>query len=123
MKGGREKGRDINKGMKREEIGNRERPRPYPMTKVNKIKYTPKDKINTLAYILIQRNQVIWWPVFTEEFKAGEIAQWVQALATRANDLSLVLRTHIVERERGLLQVVPDLHLCSCDTPLNTQNK
>lgn len=37
---------------------------------------------------------------------ANEVAWWVKTLAAKADDLSVIPRTHILERENQLLQVV-----------------
>jgi hypothetical protein len=39
-------------------------------------------------------------------FRAGEMAQWVEALAFKFEDLSLINGLHMVEGESLLLQVV-----------------
>lgn len=37
---------------------------------------------------------------------AGEMAPWVEEIVTKPDDLSLALRTHMLERENRFLQVV-----------------
>jgi hypothetical protein len=42
----------------------------------------------------------------TSTSRAGEMAQHVKALATKTDDLSSILRLHLVERENSLPQLV-----------------
>ena len=42
----------------------------------------------------------------TETFRAGKMAQWMRVLTTKPGNLSSIPRTHMVEGENRLLQVV-----------------
>lgn len=41
----------------------------------------------------------------------GKTAQWIKALATKHDNLSLILRTHTVKGKDWLLKLVSDLHM------------
>lgn len=43
---------------------------------------------------------------------AGGISQWVNALATKHDDLSLSLQAHVVEERTDPLKLSSDLHTC-----------
>jgi hypothetical protein len=55
------------------------------------------------------------------------MAQWVKALATKPDNLSLIPKNHMTERENQLPQVVHDLHVytmaCMPQHCVHTQNE
>lgn len=46
-----------------------------------------------------------------KEMRAGEMAWWVKGLAAKSDDLSLISRTHIMQRELTLANCpLPSIH-------------